>query len=113
MINDVAIDQGGCIETSQLTTLKNPVFTKHGVIHYCVPNIASMVAKTASMAISNIFTPILLSVAEAGGIEEMMSHNKWFMKGVYAYKGYLTNLNLSKKFNRAYKDLGLLMAVRF
>ncbi len=113
IIIDVSIDQGGCIETSQLTTLKDPTFIKHNVIHYCVPNIASLVAKTASIAISNIFAPILLSVADAGGVDTMMMNNRWFMKGVYAYKGYLTNLNLSKKFNRAYKDLGLLMAVRF
>ncbi len=113
VIIDVSIDQGGCIETSKLTTLKNPVFTKFEVIHYCVPNIASMVAKTASMAISNIFTPVLLDIADDGGVEEMMQNHKWFMKGVYAYKGYITNLNLSKKFNRGYKDLGLLMAVRF
>lgn len=113
VIIDVTIDQGGCIETSHPTTLKNPYFIKHGVTHYCVPNIASRVARTASIAISNIFTPMLLQVAEQGGIEEMMFNHRWFMKGVYTHKGSLTNLHLAKKYNLGYKDLSLLMAARF
>jgi len=113
VIIDVSIDQGGCIETSHPTTLKNPYFIKHGVTHYCVPNIASRVARTASVAISNIFTPMLLQVSEQGGIEEMMFNHRWFMKGVYTHKGSLTNLHLAKKYNLGYKDLSLLMAARF
>ena len=61
VIIDVSIDQGGCIETSEMTTHDNPSFVKHGVIHYCVPNIASKVSRTASVAVSNILTPLLLS----------------------------------------------------
>ena len=60
VVVDVSIDQGGCFETSEVTSHKNPVFTKHDVVHYCVPNIASRVSRTASMAISNIVTPILV-----------------------------------------------------
>ncbi|MDH5609340.1 MAG: alanine dehydrogenase [Cyclobacteriaceae bacterium] len=113
VIIDVSIDQGGCIETSSPTTLKSPVFKKHDVIHYCVPNIASRVARTATIAISNIFSPILLQIADAGGVEEMMFSHSWFTKGVYAYKGSLTNLHLARKYNMGYKDLSLLMAARF
>ena len=113
VIIDVSIDQGGCVETSQLTTLKNPIFQKHGIVHYCVPNIASRVSKTASIAISNILTPILLKAGEAGGVEELLKSKIWFSRGVYAYKGYLTKLNLAKKYNLGFKDLDLLMAVGF
>lgn len=113
VIIDVSIDQGGCIETSRQTSLKYPTFTVYDIIHYGVPNIASRVSQTASVAISNIFTPLLLQVAEAGGIEEMIFTNKGFMKGVYMYKGSLTNLHLARKYNMGYKDLSLLMAARF
>lgn len=113
VIIDVSIDQGGCIETSKQTTLKHPTYKVHDVLHYCVPNIASRVSQTASIAISNIFTPILLQIADAGGIEDMIFSHKGFMKGVYMYKGSLTNLYLARKFNMGYKDLSLLMAARF
>lgn len=113
IIIDVSIDQGGCFETSRLTTHKKPIFRKHGVIHYCVPNIPSRVARTATTAFSNIFTPILLHAAEVGGIEELIFSTKWFTKGVYTYKGSCTNIHIAQKFNMKYKDLSLLMAARF
>lgn len=109
---DVSIDQGGCVETSQLTTHRNPVFRKHDVIHYCVPNIPSRVARTATTAFSNIFTPILLQAADVGGVDEMIFSNKWFMNGVYTYKGFLSNSHVARKFNLKHKDLNLLMAAR-
>jgi alanine dehydrogenase len=112
VIIDVSIDQGGCIETSELTTHDKPVFRKYGIIHYCVPNIPSRVARTATMAFSNILTPILLETGDAGGIQEMLFMCKWFMKGVYTYKGSLTNAHLASRFNMKHKDLNLLMAAR-
>jgi PKD repeat protein len=69
------------VETSELTTHRNPVYRKHDVIHYCVPNIPSSVARTATTAFSNIFTPILLQAADVGGIDEMIFAYKWFMNG--------------------------------
>ncbi|BDD03635.1 alanine dehydrogenase [Aureibacter tunicatorum] len=113
VIIDIAIDQGGCFETSQPTKLNNPVFIKHGVIHYCVPNIASKVARTATKAISNIFTPILLNIGDRGGIDEMIYSHHGFMNGVYTYKGCLTNPLIASKFNINYKDLELLITARF
>lgn len=113
LIIDLSIDQGGCIETSELTSLKNPVFRKYDVIHYCVPNIASRVAHTATSALSNIFTPTILRAAEEGGVEEMIFAHNWFMKGVYTYKGSLTNEHIARKFGMKHKDLSLLMAARF
>lgn len=113
VIIDVSIDQGGCIETSETTSHANPTFRKYDVIHYCVPNIASRAARTATTALSNILTPVLLKVADAGGIDEMIYQYSWFNRGVYAYKGSTTNLSIAKKFNLPYKDLNLLLAARF
>jgi len=113
VIVDVSIDQGGCFETSQITSHQNPVFTKYGVIHYCVPNIASRVARTATTALSNIFTPILMEISDSGSLEEMIFSHKWFMKGIYAYKGTLSNATIGQKVGMKYRDLNLLIAARF
>jgi alanine dehydrogenase len=113
LIIDLSIDQGGCVETSEITTLKKPAFRKHDVIHYCVPNVASRVAHTATNALSNIFTPTILRAAEEGGVEEMVFSHKWFMKGVYAYKGSLTNEAVARKFGLKYKNIELILAVKF
>lgn len=113
VIIDVSIDQGGCIETSEMTSHDVPTFVKHGVIHYCVPNIASRVSRTASCALSNIFTPVLLHMADLGGAEEMIFNYKWFMKGVYTYRGSLTNAYLARKFSMTHKELLLLLAARY
>lgn len=113
VIIDASISQGGCFETSEVTTHDNPTFVKHDVIHYCVPNITSMVAQTTTRALSYLFTPMLLQVSRVGGVEEMMNQKKWFMKGVYSYRGCLTNLNMSKYYNLPYKALDLFLAVQW
>ena len=112
VIVDVSIDQGGCFETSEVTNHSHPVFRKYGVVHYCVPNIASRVSSTASHALSNIFTPILMSMGENGGVEELLLHDKSVRRGVYIYKGSITNRYISDVCNVPYKDLDLLMAAR-
>ncbi len=112
VIIDLSIDQGGCVETSEMTTLDKPSFRKHGVIHYCVPNVTSRVAKTASMALSNIFTPTILRAGEEGNIEDMIFTHSWFMKGVYAYKGGLANFDLARRYKLPYKDISLFRAAR-
>ena len=112
LIIDLSIDQGGCIATSEITTHAKPVFRKYGVIHYCVPNIASRVAHTASTALSNIFTPTILRTSEEGGMDEMIFSHKWFMKGVYTFKGGLTNESIGRKFGLKYKNIELLLAAR-
>ncbi len=113
LIIDLSIDQGGCVETSEITTLKKPVFRKYDVIHYCVPNIASRVAHTATNALSNIFTPTILRAAEEGGVEQMIYSSTWFMKGVYAFKGSLTNEAVARKFKMKFKNIELILAARF
>ena len=112
LIIDLSIDQGGCVATSEITSHDKPVFRKYGVIHYCVPNVASRVAHTATTALSNIFTPTILRAAEEGGVEEMIFSHKWFMKGVYTYKGGLTNESIARKFGLKHKSIELLMAAR-
>lgn len=113
IIIDVAIDQGGCIETGRMTSHEDPVYQVHDIIHYCVPNIASRVARTASYSLSNIFTPLILQMADLGGAEEMIFNYKWFLRGVYTYRGSLTNAYLGRKFEMSHKELQLLLAARY
>lgn len=110
VIVDVSIDQGGCIETSAVTTHSDPVFEKYGVIHYCVPNIASRVPKTASYAFSNFFAPVLLTIGEEGGAENMLKRDPGIRQGVYLYNGTLTNQYIGEFFRLPYQDIDLLMA---
>lgn len=107
---DISIDQGGCFETSKLTNLDAPTFVKHGVIHYCVPNIASRVSMTASIALSNIFSPLLLEIGEMGGCKDTIRQNPGFRSGVYVYQGKLTSEILGKVFDLPYKNIELLLA---
>jgi len=109
VIVDVSIDKGGCIETSEVTSHNAPIFSKYGVIHYCVPNIASRVARTASYALSNVITPTILDTGEYGGIETMIKSYRGIQNGVYVYKGVLTNKYLAETFSLPYKDINLLL----
>lgn len=112
VIVDVSIDQGGCFETSEITNHLQPVFRKYGVVHYCVPNIASRVSRTASTALSNIFTPILIDAGNEGGIDEMLWKHKAVRRGAYMFRGAITNRYLAETCNLPYKDLDLLTAAR-
>ncbi len=112
VIVDVSIDNGGCFETSEVTTHKRPVIEKYGVYHYCVPNIPSGFARTASQAISNVLMPLLLETAENGGIDNVIWHKINIRTGIYIFKGSLTNFHLSERFNLKYTDLNLLIASR-
>lgn len=109
VIIDVSIDQGGCFATSEVTSLDKPTFVKHDVIHYCVPNIASRVSKTASVAISNILTPVLLKAGSTSSIEHLLFSNLGLRHGVYTYKGCLTNEYLGQRFEIKSTDLDLLI----
>lgn len=110
IIIDLSMDQGGCFESSKCTDFDHPVFTKHGVIHHCVPNIASRVSRTSSIALSNIFAPIILKLGDAGGVHHLIKEDVGLSHGMYLYKGILTNSYIGRRFNMPYKDIGLLMA---
>ncbi|WP_301922201.1 alanine dehydrogenase [Ferruginibacter sp.] len=112
VIVDVSIDRGGCFETSEVTTLEKPVFRKYDVIHYCVPNIPSGFARTASQAISNVLMPLLLETADDGGIDNVVWYKINIRSGIYMFKGSLTNFYLSERFDLKYTDLNLLIASR-
>ena len=109
VIVDVSIDRGGCFETSKITTHSKPTFTEHGVIHYCVPNIPSIYARTASVSISNIFTPYLLNIGEEGGFENAARFDKSLRSGMYFYHGILTNKTVADWFDLPYRDINLLI----
>ena len=110
VIIDVSIDQGGVFETSYVTNHTKPVFRKHGVIHYCVPNIPSRVARTASYAFSSIFSQIILSMGDEGGFDSLVRKDAGVRNGVYIYNGILTSQVLGETFNLPFKDINLLMA---
>ncbi len=109
LIIDVSIDMGGCFETSDITTHDNPIFEKHGVIHYCVPNIPARYSRSASVSISNIFTPYLLKIADDGGIENALRFDRGLKNGLYFYHGILTNKSVADWFDLDYSDVNLLI----
>ncbi len=110
VIIDLSIDKGGCFETSEVRNHDAPAFEKHGVIHYCVPNITARVARTASIALSNVFAPLLIDIGEAGCIKQRLKENTGLRHGVYIYNGILTNHYLGSLYNIPSRDINLLMA---
>jgi alanine dehydrogenase len=110
VIIDLSIDQGGCIETSEYRTLQDPVYTKYDVIHYSVPNLPSRVARTASIALSNIISPILVTIGSSGGFKPFLKANLGVRNSVYLYNGILTNEYLGNQFGIPSKNIDLLMA---
>lgn len=110
IIIDLSIDQGGCFETSMMTTHKDPVFKKFGVLHYCVPNVPSHVSRTASLALSNICSPLLLQIGNNGGVHQFIKYDAGLRHGTYIYRGILTNHRLGDSFGILAKDIDLLLA---
>ena len=110
VVIDLSIDRGGCIETTECRALRDPVYEKHGVIHFSAWNLPSRVARTASIALSNIFTPLFQSITEAGGIVQLLKNDRDLRKGVYLFNGILTNETLGQKFGAISKDLDLLIS---
>ena len=110
VIVDTVIDQGGSVETSRPTTHSNPVFKEHDVIHYCVPNIPSNVARTATYALNNVLVPYVLAIGDAGGIKECLWDNATLRNGTYSYKNHITKKSLSKMFDIPYREIEMLIA---
>ena len=110
VIVDVAIDQGGCVETSRVTDHKHPTFIEHDVVHYCVPNIASRVAQTASAAVSNILGPMLVKAGDFGGVDHLLKYDEGVKQGIFVYRRHLTKQSLSSIFGIDYVDINLLVA---
>jgi len=110
VIIDLSIDRGGCIETSECRALHDPVYEKHGVVHFSAWNLPSRVARTASIALSNIFAPLLQNMADAGGITQLLKNDQGVRNGAYLFNGMLTNETLGQKFGIISKDLDLLIS---
>jgi alanine dehydrogenase len=109
VIIDVSVDMGGCFETTEMTSHDTPTHIKHNVIHYGVPNIPARYPKTASISISNIFTPYLLQIAESGGLEQAIRFDGGLKNGLYFYRGILTNKAVAEWFDLSYSDINLLI----
>lgn len=109
VIIDVSIDMGGCFETSEVTTHDKPTFEHNGIVHYCVPNIPARYSRSASVTISNMFTPYLLKIGDDGGIENALRFDRGLKNGLYFYHGILTNKSVADWFDLKYSDVNLLI----
>jgi alanine dehydrogenase len=110
VIIDVSIDQGACFATSRHTTHTNPIYVKHGVTHYCVPNIPSAVAKTASFALTNTLLPFLQKLTAHQTIPDILWKSHSLRKGTYVYKGYVTKKILAELIDFPYREIDMLLA---
>ena len=110
VVVDLVTDQGGCIETSCPTTFSEPTFVDEDVIHYCVPNMPSNAARTATYALTNVLTPYLLDIGEAGSINEALWTNVSLRSGTYVYRRHLTKKSLALLFGMPHRDIELLIA---
>jgi alanine dehydrogenase len=108
LIIDLAIDQGGCVETSRLTTLEQPTYIDEGVIHYCVPNITSAVSRTSTKVLSNLVAPCLIEIGEKG-IEQTLKEKRPLARGVYVFRGNISKENIAERFGLDYKDINSLL----
>lgn len=110
VIVDLSVGKGSCIEMSETTHSNHPYINKQGIVHYTLPNLASRVSRTASIALSNIFTPILLKLGEVGGVQPLIKQDRSICNGTYIYKGILTNNDIGQQFAIPSNDIGLLLA---
>ena len=104
VIVDVSIDQGGCIETSRITTQSDPVYNLHNVIHYCVPNMPAIVSRTASYGLNNAALNYIQDIAE-NGLSNALLGDLGLSKGVCTYNGYCCNESIAHTFNVEYRRL--------
>lgn len=111
VIVDLRIDRGGCFETTCFLPENHPkVFEKGGIIYYCEPNISSRAARTAAMAMSNIFTPMLVRMGESS-LSGIVQSDTVFRSGLYMYSGKLVNSHVARRFNLPANDIGLFLSV--
>ena len=103
LIIDASIDQGGCVETSHPTILSNPVFEKYGILHYCVPNIPSAAARTASHALGNILLPFVAEIAR-DGVQKACQADPALRTGLYLFKGTCVHKGIAELFDLPYEE---------
>jgi len=110
VVLDIHIDQGSSFETGHLTKQSDPVYLKHGVIHYMAPNLTAMVPRTASIALSNVIIPLLLNSGRFGGIQQLIRDDLGARHGVYLFNGILTHEMIGNYYGIPSKDIDLLLA---
>ena len=110
VIVDAVIDQGGCIETSKPTTHSEPAFKENGVIHYCIPNMPSNAARTATYALTNVLVPYLIKIGDVGSVNDALWTDVGLRNGTYVYRRHLTKKSLATMFGMPYRDIELLIA---
>jgi len=110
VIIDLNQDTGSCIESSIPTTLEKPIFEKYGILHFCLPNIATLFPRTASIALSNVLAPLIIKIGNNGGIAQFCKDDTGIKNGIYIYNGILTNRLVGAKFGLSAKDINLFMA---
>jgi alanine dehydrogenase len=103
VIVDVAIDQGGCVETTYPTTHDDPVFTKHGVVHYSVANMPGAVARTSTYALTNVTLPYAIDIANKG-YKQALLEDEALLKGLNTYKGKITYKAVAETYDLEYYD---------
>ena len=101
VIVDVGIDQGGIAETSRPTSHSNPIFVEEGIVHYCVPNMPSAVARTATLALTQATLPYALKLANLG-LRRGLAENPGFMQGLQVHNGQVTHAGLAEDTRRPY-----------
>ncbi|RQP10790.1 MAG: alanine dehydrogenase [Chryseobacterium sp.] len=109
VIIDITIDNGKCVETSELTTMSKPYVMKHGVLHCGLPNLTSRMPRTTTKAVSNFFLSYLLDFDQEGGIENMLLKHNYMKQSLYMYKGRLTKESIATRFGLQYHDINLLI----
>lgn len=106
VIVDVAIDQGGCFETSKPTSHQNPIYVEEGVTHYCVTNMPGAVPNTSTLALTNATLPYLLKIANEG-LENAAKKDPAILKGINTYNGMLTNKGVAESLKMRHDKLRL------
>ena len=100
---DVAIDQGGCIETSKPTTHANPVYIHHDIVHYCVTNMPGCVPRTSTISLNQATLPFVKKLANKG-VKKALSEDKNLLNGLNIFDGSCTQLDVAKDLNLDYVD---------
>lgn len=106
---DVAIDQGGCFETSKATTHDDPTYVIDGVVHYCVANMPGAVPRTSTFALNNVTLPYALNLADQG-YQQALTSNPFFLDGLNIHQGKVTCEAVARELNYNYYDPGVLLA---
>lgn len=111
LVIDLRVNQGGCFETTCALSASDPeIFEQYGVLHYCRPNISNNIARTTSMALSNIFVPLAFSIGDAGNIQTKIKVDMGFRSGVYMYCGKLVNQYVADHFNLLSTDISIYLS---